>query len=312
MLKKLINVAILFFVITTSANADDKLIVLLDWFANPNHAPLFVAQAKGFFKKEHLKVELIGPADPADPPKLVAAKKADIAITYEPQFISQVDKGLPLIRIGTLIDHPLNCLAVLKDGPIKKIPDLKGKRIGYSDSATSSITLKTMLQYNGLTLNDIEHINVHYSLLQGLLAHKIDAASGLMRTFEVIEMELLHKKARLFLPEKNGIPTYSELIYVIHKKNISDSRLPRFLHALQVATFYLKKHPEQSWQAFVKLHPELNNQLNYRAFYQSLPYFTNTPSLFNKKEWAAFIAFMYKNKLINNNYPVSYYAKIIN
>jgi putative hydroxymethylpyrimidine transport system substrate-binding protein len=110
----------------------EKLVILLDWFANPNHAPLFVAQQQGYFKEYGLDVELLGPADPSDPPKLVAAGKADIAITYQPQFMEQVDQGLPLIRIGTLIDKPLACLVVLKKGPIQSIQDLKGKRIGYS------------------------------------------------------------------------------------------------------------------------------------------------------------------------------------
>ncbi len=55
------------------ASAADKLTVLLDWFVNPDHAPLVVAKQKGFFEAEGLDVELIEPADPAMPPKLVAA-----------------------------------------------------------------------------------------------------------------------------------------------------------------------------------------------------------------------------------------------
>src|SRR6185437_15858166 len=59
--------------------ANEKLIVILDWFPNPNHAPLFVTKEMGFFKAAGLDVELIGPANPSDPPKLAAARKADIA-----------------------------------------------------------------------------------------------------------------------------------------------------------------------------------------------------------------------------------------
>lgn len=127
------------------AAKSQKLTVLLDWFPNPNHAPLFVAQAKGFFQEEGLTVDLIGPADPADPPKLVAAGKADIAITYEPQFMQQVDRGMPLIRIGTLIDKPLNCIVVLKQSTIKSLRDLKGKTIGYSNGDMDSAILNVML-----------------------------------------------------------------------------------------------------------------------------------------------------------------------
>ena len=50
-----------------------KLTLMLDWFINPDHAPLYVALEKGFFADENLDVIIQEPADPNDPPKLVAA-----------------------------------------------------------------------------------------------------------------------------------------------------------------------------------------------------------------------------------------------
>ena len=46
----------------------------------------------------------------------------------------QVDKGLPLVRIGTLVATPLNSVVVLKGGPIKSIraPDRMPRSIGMS------------------------------------------------------------------------------------------------------------------------------------------------------------------------------------
>ncbi len=75
---------------TSPAMAADKLVVLLDWFVNPDHGPLYVAEARGEFAKRGLEVEFIAPADPNDPPKLVAAKQADLAISYQPQLHLQV------------------------------------------------------------------------------------------------------------------------------------------------------------------------------------------------------------------------------
>ncbi len=59
--------------------------VLLDWFVNPDHVPLYVALEKGFFKKRGLDVTFIAPSNPNDPPKLVAAGKADLAVSYQHQ-----------------------------------------------------------------------------------------------------------------------------------------------------------------------------------------------------------------------------------
>ena len=85
-----------------------------------------MAQERGYFAAADLEVEIIAPADPNDPPKLVAAGRADVAVSYQPQLHIQVDQGLPLTRIGTLVATPLNSLVVLEDGPIEAIADLEG------------------------------------------------------------------------------------------------------------------------------------------------------------------------------------------
>ena len=142
------NYTIYLFVIITllfnNAIADDKVTLLLDWFINPDHGPVIIANEKSIFKEEGLEVEIISPANPADPPKLGAAGKADIAISYQPQLHMQVHEGLPLVRVGTLVATPLNCLLVLKDGPIKKLSDLKNKKIGYSISGMEQALLSAI------------------------------------------------------------------------------------------------------------------------------------------------------------------------
>jgi putative hydroxymethylpyrimidine transport system substrate-binding protein len=299
---------LIFTLIIQPAYATDKLIVLLDWFANPDHAPLIVAQTEGFFKRENLEVELIGPADPSDPPKLVAAGKADLAIDYQPQLLEQIDHGLPLIAIGTLINKPLNALVVLKSSAINSIADLKNKKIGYSGSGMNSTMLKVMLENHHITLNDVEVINTHYDLTQALLSGKVDAVTGIMRNFEMIQMELAGKPARAFYPEENGMPVYSDLIIIANKMNAADPRFPRFLHALKLATDYLENHSEACWQTFARLHPESNDELNSRAWNETLPYFTRTPEKINHQQFMHFAQFMQKNGLIKTLQPLSNYV----
>ena len=131
----------------SSLNASEKRVtVLLDWFINPDHAPLFIAYEKGFFKERGLNVKFIAPSNPNDPPKLVAAKKGDIAVSYQHQHHLHVDQGLPLVRFATIVSTPLNSLVVLDkggaDGDIQSIEDLKGKTIGYSVGGFETILLK--------------------------------------------------------------------------------------------------------------------------------------------------------------------------
>ncbi|MGD8372248.1 MAG: ABC transporter substrate-binding protein, partial [Syntrophobacterales bacterium] len=45
--------------LTIKATAGDRVSCMLDWFPNPDHAPLYLAQAKGFFAEEGLEVDLM-------------------------------------------------------------------------------------------------------------------------------------------------------------------------------------------------------------------------------------------------------------
>lgn len=272
--------------------------VMLDWFVNPDHAPLFVAEQQDFYKKHGIQVQFIPPADPADTVKLVAARQADIGITYEPQFMLQVANGLPLVKIGTLVAMPLDCMVTLKNGPIHSISDLKGKRIGYSSAGTGNVMLKTMLEHNGLSLNDVKLINVHYGLTQALLAEKIDAFTGAMRNFEPIEMALAGKPARIFYPEENGMPLYDELIFVANPNEKNDPRIKAFLQAVQDGVVYLINHPNSTWDTFARNHPELNNKLNHMAWFATIPRFALRPALNDQTRYDNYWRFLQKNGFI--------------
>ena len=189
------------------AAAAEKLTLMLDWFVNPDHAPIIVADAQGYFAAAGLEVEIVAPADPNDPPKLVAAGQADVAISYQPQLHIQVDRGLPLTRIGTLVATPLNSLVVLADGPVKAIADLKGRKVGFSVGGFEDALLGAMLGQHGLTLADVELVNVNFALSPALLSGQVDAVIGAFRNFELNQLALEGRPGRAFYPEEQGVPT---------------------------------------------------------------------------------------------------------
>lgn len=314
-IKSLIGMALVMLTVVNVAYAAEpaleKLTVILDWFPNPDHAPLIIAQQQGFFKEVGLDVQLIGPADPTDPPKWIATNKADIGLTYEPEFMEQVDRGLPLIRVGTLIDKPLDCIVALQDSGIKTLADLKGKRIGSGTGGISGIMVKAMLEKSGLSSKDVEVVNIRYNLTQALLSHKVDAVTGMMRNVEVPQLESAGYHASAFFPEDHGIPSYSVLIFIAHTANIDDKRFPRFLSAIQKAVAYLDTHPKETWEQFAKQYPESNNAVNREAWFATMPYFAEDPAGFDSEEWAHFAEFMFKNQMIKKIQPLSRYAIVL-
>ncbi|WP_028465169.1 ABC transporter substrate-binding protein [Nisaea denitrificans] len=293
---------------TAPANAADKLTVLLDWFVNPDHGPLIVADKKGFFSDEGLEVELIAPADPNDPPKLVAAKKADIAVSYQPQLHIQAAEGLPLVRFGTLVATPLNTLVVLKDGPVKSIADLKGRKVGFSVGGFEDALLGAMLKKHGLTLSDVELINVNFSLSPSIISGQVDAVIGAFRNFELNQMDIVGKPGRAFFVEEEGVPPYDELIYVAHKDRLDDPRLKKFLSAVEQATQYIVNHPGDAWMAFIDGRKELDDELNKRAWRDTLPRFALRPAALDRGRYERFAAFMKEADLVTKDVKTDTYT----
>lgn len=281
------------------ALAQDKVELVLDWFVNPDHAAIVVAQQKGFFKEQNLAVNIVEPADPSTPPKLVAAGKADVAVTYQPQLNMQVDEGLPLTRISALVDNPLNSVVVLADSDIKDIKDLKGKKIGFSVGGFEDVLLASMLQHHGISTKDVELINVNWSLSPSLIAKKTDAVIGAFRNFELNQMDIEGHPGRAFFVEDHGIPAYDELILVVNNKERDSDKWSRLNKALQQAVAFIKDQPEQAWKDFVSYKPkELDTDLNRRAWKDTLPYLASEPAKVDAERYNNFAKFMLDKKLI--------------
>ena len=298
---------IILFLLLTANNlvAKDKMTLLLDWFINPDHGPIIIAKEKGYFSDQNLEIEIIAPADPSAPPKLVAAGQADLAVSYQPQLHLQLTQGLPLIRVGTLVATPLNCLLVLENGPIKSPQSLSGKKIGFSVAGVEEILLSAILEKYGVKLEDVELVNVNFSLSPSLMSGQVDAVIGAFRNFELNQMKIENVPGKCFFLEEEGVPPYDELIYVANSKNIDKEKIRKFLKATELATQFIINNPEESWKIFASTSKELDDQLNRMAWADTIPRFALRPPAFDAGRYLEFQDFLLQNKLINKAFPIS-------
>lgn len=305
--KPVITAITLTALISGQAMANEKLTLVLDWYINPDHAPIMVAEQIGAFKAQGLDVKIVPPSDPALPPRLVAAGQADLAITYQPQVHFFADEGLPLVRVGTLINSPLNTIIAL-DKRIKTPADLKGKKVGYSVSGIEQATLATMAQHDHIDSQSIKLINVNFQLTSALLAGQVDAVIGGYRNIEALELKLQGKDPQVMNVEDFGVPAYDELVIVANRDEIHAAKIKKFLVALQEGVAYLRAHPQETWQAFAAAHPELNTELDQQAWQQTAPLFADHPAALDKARYEAYEQFLYNNKLVKKITPLTHYA----
>lgn len=280
------------------ALAADKLTVMLDWFINPDQAPLIIAIEKGFFAAHNLEVTLIEPSDTSVAPRLAAAGKVDLAVDSQPQLYLQRQEGLPLIKVSTLIDTPLNNLLARKDSGLAHLADFKGKVIGYSVPGFDTVILAAMLKSEGLSLDDVITVNVNWAITSSLLSKQVDGVIGAYRIFENIELQQKGVEVQAFYPEDYGIPLYDEMILVANESMQGDPRLARFNLALADATAWLLNHPEDAWQVFLGYKTGLDDALNRAAWQACLPRFSAAPGGHDELRYQRFAEFLSEQGLL--------------
>jgi putative hydroxymethylpyrimidine transport system substrate-binding protein len=288
------------FVCTSTVGAVQRLTLILDWFPNVDHLPLYVARHQGFFSEEGLEIKIISPSDTSDGLKLAASNQVDIAISYEPQTIIAAARGLDVVVFGRLVEHPLTTLLFLKGQGIESPKDLEGKRIGYTVPGLMDVLLDAFAK-----VNDIQHysaINVGFAIVQSLTAGKVDAVMGPFKTYETVEMAHRGYDVGYFELEKWGIPDYDELVFITSKSTLKkyQKELSAFRRVIDRAIALVRRNPDQALKFYFKEVPEADRRTETDAFKLTLPYYASDQKL-EVPRWQQFADFALTYGLIKNN-----------
>ncbi|MFM8618499.1 MAG: ABC transporter substrate-binding protein [Opitutaceae bacterium] len=112
-----------------AAEAPRKLIVQLDWMAEPEHGGFYQAQARGFFRAEGLEVTLIPGGPGAHVMPSVASGKADIGQADDVGALMQQAEGLPFVQFAAVFQDDPAGILIHSDSKVRKFEDLQGKTI---------------------------------------------------------------------------------------------------------------------------------------------------------------------------------------
>lgn len=125
---------------TGSATNPQPFTLSLDWYVNPDHAGIYSALERGYFRQAGLEVQPQVPSDPSAPIKEVAAGRADLAVSYEPEVLLARDRGLDVEAVAAVVNRPLTSLISLP-GPASPGPRTwRGRRSAPPGSPTRATT----------------------------------------------------------------------------------------------------------------------------------------------------------------------------
>jgi len=291
--------------LAVSCWATAPLRVVLDFFPNPNHVPLYVAQELRMFDDEGVEVDLIVPANPSDPPLLAAARSFEIALTPQINYLIARSEGLPLMAIGALIDAPLGGLLAISGCGIDALADLRGQRVGYALAPLEPILWGTMLGSAGVREDEVDLINVGFNTMVALVSGHVEAI-GAFRNYERIQLELLGHEPVFFPQEAYGVPDTYDLLIVGHPETLAsrDAQVGGFLRALSQAIMFTRANPDEAYRHFLHANPDLDDELNRRAFGETLALFAGGVRHDDDALWDALQAYLASRGLIAGTWPL--------
>ena len=296
-MKRISVLTLVIFIMLCSTAWSQKLVLMLDWFPNVDHTPIYVAQQSGYFTAQGIEVEILSPSETSDALKLAAAGQVDLAVSYEPQTVMAADAGLAVKTVSPLVVKPLGTLMFL-DKSIKSPADLSGKKIGYTVPGTEDLLLKGFADINGIT--GYTPVNVGFTILPALVSRQVAAVMGPYKTYETVTFEKQGAQARYFELEKYGIPEYEELIFTTGAATFEkkEKAIHGFVLAIHKALADIQKDPDKALSIYLEALPDVDKETETKAFALTAPYFAAPGQVSDPEKWQEFIDFALKYGLI--------------
>lgn len=278
--------------------------LMLDFYVNPDHAGLLVAERLGYFDRAGLDLQTRVPSDPSAPIKQVAAGRADLAISYEPEVVTARAQGLPVKAIAAIVDEPLTSLIWLPESGIEEPSDLGGKTVATAGIPYQSDYLVSILEASGVPPGSVEEVNVGLGLLPALLGGRADAILGGFRNIEGVQLEERGGDPTVLPVDRVGVPTYDELVLVAADETIEErgEDLALFVSALAKGTAAAVDDPRLATRTVLQEGKGLDPALTAAEVKATLPLLRAAPGRpfgwMNPDEWANFAAWMKSKGLI--------------
>jgi len=279
----------------------------LDFYPNPDHAGIYMAEKLGYFDEAGLEVGIQTPADPAAPMKLVAAGRSDLAISYEPEVALAREQGLDVVAIAALVNQPLTSMIWLRKSGIKGIGSLKGKTIATAGIPYQDKFLETILARADLTPDDVKSVNVGFGLLPAVVGGSAQAMLGGFRNVEGVDLRLRGLGPVVTPVDQLGVPTYAELVLVARRQSLEEDpdKFRLLLAALQRGTEAAVAQPGAATSAITEANPDLEPKLTAAEVKATLPLLgARVPGqpygYMDPEEWATFAGWMRDNELIES------------
>jgi NitT/TauT family transport system substrate-binding protein len=249
---------------TASAQAEDKVVMRINFTPWAMHAQYYGGLAQGIYKAEGIDLEIRPPSAGQQNEVFIGMGREQFGVANADGFIRARASGIPVVAImADEPDTPFSVITLKRDNYTSP-SQLKGKKISWFQSNVKGL-LEPLLIKGGFTRDDIEYVNVARGAeVQMLAAGQVDAVFG-YHFGQALTLDMRGFPTNVMPLKDYGVQFYGTVIYTSEALLKSNPDLvKRFVRATMKSLMWTATNKEAAMAEVVKVSPDRDLKLETR------------------------------------------------
>lgn len=289
----------------------EQVTLMLNWTPNTHHNGIYAAIEEGYYREAGLDVRIVEPAA-GGVEQVVATGGADFGISIQEQVIPARAEGVPVVSIGTIIQHNDSSLMMLADEGVEEPKDLAGKTYGGFGGALETALIRQLVECDGGDPDSVKIVEVgNVDYLVGMDQGQYDFV-WVFESWDVIrarEVEQRDVTSILFKDHLDCIPDWYTPLFITSEDMIAKrpETVRKFMEATARGYDFAIENPKEAGEALLKGAPELDRTLVEKSSEYMSDVFVDKGrqwGLQDKEIWEEFEAFLREAGLTRNEVDV--------
>jgi NitT/TauT family transport system substrate-binding protein len=253
-------------------SAPQKATIRLDWKAGAQHAPFYLAKARGLYKDEGLDVDIISGSGSSDTVKQVGSGTVDFGLVDALVLVQAAQQRVPVKSIAAYYQRSPIVVISPKDKPVTSPKQLlSGIKLGSKKGSATYQGLVAFLAANDMQIEQIKMVDIGFGVAP-LLVKQVDAIMGFSMN-EPIEAES-GGMATFVLPISDfGVDTYG--LTIVSNNTLMQAKpavVEKFLRATRRGIEDAIKDPAAAVAAVAKAVDEIDTARETKVLDRTIPY----------------------------------------
>lgn len=286
--------------------------VMLDWTPNTNHAGMYLAKAKGYYRDAGLDVTFLQPGAGTDPNQAVGAGTVQFGVSASEQLVPARAEGVPVVSIAAIIEHNTSSLVSLESSGITRPRDLSGHTYGAYGATFEKALIDRLVSCDGGDPSKVRFTQVGDSdYRQGLVSGHFDTV-WVFDGWDLIRLRDIDHLAVdqiSFGDYLQCIPDWYTPILVTSENEIS--RHPAIVRSFLTATAHgyreAMAHPGEAAAALLRGAPGLDPDLVRSSMNYLSTRYASDPQQWGAQRpqvWNRFVDFLETHKIVKPGFDV--------